>query len=146
MFPRSPKTGIAVKIAGKNFPIKCVGDGRVVEVGYKKYGVGWYVLIEHANGVHTLYGHLKRAHLPIKNSLINKGDVIGYLGNSGKRTTKAHLHFELRKNIARESAIDPLEPEGAQCIASLIKPVSTIAKNDNYDSLFDQILRSRLFN
>ncbi len=136
LVPRDPQTNLAVTIFGKrankNFPIKCIGGGKVVEVGFKKYGMGHYVLIEHADGLHTLYAHLQNRRLPPKGSLIKKGEVLGYLGNSGKRTTGAHLHFELRTSAEQGSAIDPLTEEGTKHIASLITPTNNIAYNDNF--------------
>lgn len=142
LVPRDDKKNMAVtygKNANKNFPIKCVGDGKVVEVGFEKRGMGHYVIVEHLNGFRTVYGHLQNRGLPAKNSSIKKGDRLGYLGNSGKRTTGPHLHFELRTGTNQLSAVDPLSEIGTRHLASITKPVRTVtevAVNENHFQYF----------
>ena len=68
--------------------MKGVGDTDVIP---KCYSYGKWVLIEHQNGLSSLYAHLSR----IKASAgqeINTGDLVGYSGNSGY-STGPHLHF-----------------------------------------------------
>ncbi len=57
-------------------------------------GYGNYVLIEHANGKQTLYGHLSATTVSL-NQKVTKGMTIGYVGSTGW-STGAHLHFECR--------------------------------------------------
>lgn len=63
--------------------------------GYRSCGGGYgnYVVINHANGTQTLYGHLKSAVVRIGEE-VAQGQLIGYEGNTG-RSTGAHLHFEV---------------------------------------------------
>jgi murein DD-endopeptidase MepM/ murein hydrolase activator NlpD len=57
-------------------------------------GYGNYIVIKHANGVQTLYAHLDSISVN-KGDNVNKSQVIGRSGNSGK-STGPHLHFEVR--------------------------------------------------
>ena len=57
---------------------------------------GNYIKIEHQNGYSTLYAHLEN-NLPVKNNqLVKKGQIIGYMSDSGNAYGK-HLHFEVFK-------------------------------------------------
>lgn len=56
------------------------------------------VYINHGNGIETCYFHLKKGSVMVKKGdLIARGDVIGYMGNTGN-STGAHLHFGLKIN------------------------------------------------
>lgn len=57
-------------------------------------GYGKYVVIKHNNGTQTLYAH-NNSNIVYQGSNVVKGQVIGYVGSSG-RSTGAHLHFEVR--------------------------------------------------
>lgn len=55
------------------------------------------IKINHGNGYETLYAHMERG-LKVKNGqYVKKGQIIGYMGNSGN-SYGGHLHFEVRKN------------------------------------------------
>ena len=76
-------------------PVSTVGDGTVKFTGYKgQYGK--LVVIRHANGWKTYYGHLSRINRGIKKGLkVEQGQVIGYVGATGL-ATGPHLHYEIR--------------------------------------------------
>jgi murein DD-endopeptidase MepM/ murein hydrolase activator NlpD len=57
-------------------------------------GYGRTILLEHSNGISTLFGHLS-AFAVIDGQSVHRGDVIGYVGQSG-RSTGPHLHYEVR--------------------------------------------------
>lgn len=69
-------------------------SGKVRIVEYNRGGWGKYVLIRHANGLETLYGHMSKQ-LVQPNQEVKAGEPIGLGGNTG-RSTGSHLHFEAR--------------------------------------------------
>lgn len=79
-------------------PILASGGGRVVSAGYKG-AYGRAIVIDHGDGLKTLYGHASRL-------LVRAGDVvmphqkIALVGSTG-RSTGPHLHFEVIRNGAR---------------------------------------------
>lgn len=78
-------------------PVRAAGDGRVVTRGLRG-GYGRVVVLEHGNGISTLYGHLSRFATNINvGKRVTQGDVIGYVGRSGL-ATGPHLHYEYRVN------------------------------------------------
>jgi murein DD-endopeptidase MepM/ murein hydrolase activator NlpD len=78
-------------------PVRAAGDGRVVTRGLQG-GYGRVVVLEHGNGISTLYGHLSRFATNVNvGKRVTQGDVIGYVGMSGL-ATGPHLHYEYRVN------------------------------------------------
>lgn len=62
------------------------------------------IIIDHGNGLWTLYGHIKNGGLLVdKGDTVKKGDKIALVGSTGN-STGPHLHFEVRKN---EVAVNP---------------------------------------
>ncbi len=76
--------------------------GKVVVSKYNRRGYGNYVMIEHANGTRTLYGHLQKRLVEV-GDIVEGGQLIGKGGNTG-RSSGPHLHFEIRYG---EVNIDP---------------------------------------
>ena len=73
-------------------------SGTVEEAGWSTGGYGNYVIIDHGNGVETLYGHMLDNSLMVsKGDTVTKGQAIGRVGNTGY-SFGAHLHFEVRIN------------------------------------------------
>ncbi len=59
-------------------------------------GYGNYVVIKHSDGTYTWYGHLAKNSILVRNGdVVDQGQVIGKMGNSG-HSTATHLHFEVR--------------------------------------------------
>lgn len=77
--------------------------GTVIRVAYEENGYGNYIIIDHGDGYVTVYGHCSKI-LVSQGQTVNKGDVIGKVGSTG-RSTGPHLHFEVRKDNVRQ---DPL--------------------------------------
>lgn len=75
--------------------VYCAAKGKVIFAGQKS-GYGNCVIIEHENGLATLYGHLSKI-LVDANQQVKIGDIIAKVGNTG-RSTGPHLHYEVHKN------------------------------------------------
>ncbi len=74
-------------------PVRAAADGDVTGVPLGT-GYGRGIVIDHGHDVHTVYGHLSAiAVLPGQH--VMRGQVIGYVGESG-RATGPHLHYEVR--------------------------------------------------
>ena len=84
-------------------PVKAAGGGRVVYVGWSS-GYGNTVIIQHQQGMRTLYAHLNSFNVS-SGQRVNRGQVIARSGNTG-RSTGPHLHFEVRVNGR------PVDPAG----------------------------------
>jgi murein DD-endopeptidase MepM/ murein hydrolase activator NlpD len=77
--------------------IWATASGKVIHRG-RKGGYGHTVIIRHSGGYKSLYAHLSRYNKKVRvGSWVKQGDVIGYVGTSG-RSTGPHLHFGLYKN------------------------------------------------
>lgn len=71
-------------------------DDGVVEFVGNRTGTGKTIIINHKNGYKTLYGHLNSYNVS-EGDIVEKGDNIGVMGNTG-HSTGVHLHFEILKN------------------------------------------------
>lgn len=88
-------------------PIQCAKDGVVTTVRPESFGssYGNYCIVYHGNGYATLYAHMQSTPNVTEGQSVSAGDVIGYVGTTGSSTGN-HLHFELRINGQRASALD----------------------------------------
>lgn len=77
-------------------PIFATGDGTVTEAGRNQGGYGNMIVINHGYSYRTVYAHLSRIFVR-PGQKVQRGQVIGYVGNTGK-STSPHLHYEVRKN------------------------------------------------
>ncbi|MEX1335769.1 MAG: M23 family metallopeptidase [Candidatus Limnocylindrales bacterium] len=88
-------------------PIRSMAFGVVTYVGWNpwdEHGRAFMVVVTHAGGYETLYGHLKPKRIVRVGEEVRKGQVIGYMGNTGN-STGPHLHLELRRG---RTTLDPL--------------------------------------
>lgn len=98
--------GLSPATAGA--PIIAAGDGTVA---VNTFSAGWgnYVRITHNVGgqqLSTLYAHMNAPGLPAVGSSVSKGDVIGYVGNTGN-SYGAHLHLECWMGTSYGTHVNP---------------------------------------
>ncbi|OKY75264.1 MAG: hypothetical protein BM485_09835 [Desulfobulbaceae bacterium DB1] len=75
-------------------PIMAASDGKIVSMGFEG-GFGRQVVLSHAGGYKTYYGHLSRFAKGLKKgSVVKQKDIIGYVGSSGL-STGPHLDYRL---------------------------------------------------
>ena len=74
-------------------PVRAAADGEVSSANMGA-GYGREVVLNHGHEVLTVYGHLS-AIAVVPGEHVNRGQVIGYVGQSG-RATGPHLHYEVR--------------------------------------------------
>ena len=84
-------------------PVHAADGGVVVEAGWVS-GYGYTVIIDHGNGMSTLYAHNSDVAVS-PGQTVSKGQVVSYSGNTGG-STGPHLHFEVRING------EPTDPMG----------------------------------
>ena len=78
-------------------PIFAAGSGTIDEIGFKG-GYGRYIRIRHNGKLETAYAHMSRFATNLyRGARVTQGQVIGYVGMSG-RATGPHLHFEVQMN------------------------------------------------
>jgi murein DD-endopeptidase MepM/ murein hydrolase activator NlpD len=74
-------------------PVHAPADGVIAKAEwFSSYGL--YIQVEHGGELETRYGHLSRLNVAA-GQFVHKGDVIGYVGTTG-RSTGPHLHYEVR--------------------------------------------------
>lgn len=91
----------------KGAGVHSMAFGVVTYVGWNpwdEHGRAFMVVVTHAGGYETLYGHLLPKRIVRVGELVRKGQVIGYMGNTGN-STGTHLHLELRRG---RTTINPL--------------------------------------
>jgi murein DD-endopeptidase MepM/ murein hydrolase activator NlpD len=105
-FTSQPSFHTGVDISSEiGTPVVAAAIGKVTKVNQKndKTGYGNYIEITHPNNISTLYGHLSEI-LVKENQVLQKGEIIGLVGDSG-RSTGPHLHFEVQ---VEGKAVDPM--------------------------------------
>jgi murein DD-endopeptidase MepM/ murein hydrolase activator NlpD len=104
-------TAIHAVAAGRVITVKCnASTGNCdVDGGSSVLGCGWYVEIQHYDGVVTRYCHMVRQPSVRVGQTVAKGQVIGNVGMSGNAGIP-HLHFEVHTGApaVRANAIDPV--------------------------------------
>jgi len=77
-------------------PVSTVGNG-IIKTATRSGGYGNLVIVKHINGYETYYGHLSKYAAGIKKGVsVNKGQVIGYVGQTGT-ATGPHLDFRIMR-------------------------------------------------
>ncbi len=106
-------------------PVYATGDGTIEKIkrSRSKKDYGNYILINHGYDYQSFYAHLDKV-LVSKGRKVKRGDLIGYVGNTGK-STAPHLHYEVRYKKEKinpinfyHSDLNPEEYEKMLSIAS----------------------------
>ncbi|EAK0955093.1 M23 family metallopeptidase [Campylobacter upsaliensis] len=115
-------------------PIYAPASGVVEFSGYSNNGYGYNVILLHNFGFKSVFAHMTRKDVVKAGDFVNKGDLIGYTGNTGL-STGPHLHYEVRfinktleplyfLNLKRKSMNEFFNQERRVPWQSLIKAVS----------------------
>jgi murein DD-endopeptidase MepM/ murein hydrolase activator NlpD len=78
-------------------PLLAADGGTVEYAGWCDCGLGYYVKIDHGNGMKTTYGHMAEQPWVTTGETVTKGQVIGPMGSTGL-STGPHVHFILNVN------------------------------------------------
>jgi murein DD-endopeptidase MepM/ murein hydrolase activator NlpD len=85
-------------------------DGRVLHSGVAR-GYGHWVVLQHADGQLSIYGHLGVQQLPPVGIEVKAGDLIGVVGTKTEgHSSGPHLHFQINRpdtGVGSAGAIDP---------------------------------------
>lgn len=84
-------------------PIYAADDGVVITSGWSDGGYGYYVVIDHGNGMQTLYGHCSSLYVGA-GAKVTRGQTIAGMGSTGNSTGN-HVHFEVR--FGGDNRVDP---------------------------------------
>jgi len=105
--------GIDIAGVGVGNPVHAMDGGKVVTSKFNDGGYGHYVVIQHPNGLKSLYAHMTNRLVSVGQD-VTPGQQIGSTGSTGA-STGPHLHFEIaRGNISRRPRnpgdyIDPVQ-------------------------------------
>lgn len=87
---------------GIDFPVStgsnvyAAASGTVILVKYLNSSYGYYIMVDHGNGLSTLYAHNSQLLVSVGQS-VSRGEVIAYSGSTGN-SSGPHCHFEVRVN------------------------------------------------
>ncbi len=87
-------------------PIVAADSGKVL-VSRWYYDYGYCVIIQHDNGLVTVYGHMSYLRVS-EGEYVTQGQQIGDMGATG-RVTGTHLHFEIRRGGINGAKLDPID-------------------------------------
>lgn len=91
-------TGIDISSRARSgvTPVTVFREGTVIKTIRQYSSYGYHVIVDHGNGLTSLYGHLSSISV-IEGQHVRPGDMIGREGSTGA-STGTHLHFEIRLN------------------------------------------------
>jgi murein DD-endopeptidase MepM/ murein hydrolase activator NlpD len=83
-------------------PVYAAQAGTVTHSGWARTGYGYTVILDHGEGMQSLYSHMKGAWVTVGQK-VERGQLIGEVGSTG-HSTGPHVHFEIRVGGKR---VDP---------------------------------------
>lgn len=96
-----------IDIANRGIPAVLAADaGTIASAGWDPSGYGNKIIINHGNGMVTLYAHLSQFRVVVGQT-VKRGDIIGIMGSTG-RSTGPHLHFEIHVGGTRPNPLNYL--------------------------------------
>jgi murein DD-endopeptidase MepM/ murein hydrolase activator NlpD len=115
-------------------PVSAIGDGVVTFAGWKG-AYGKLVYLKHKAGYQSGYGHLSKFAKGIKKGArVKQGQLIAYVGNTG-RSTGPHLHFEMKRYGNRVNplrvripAADPVSKKNLPLFQKQRRNIASLAK------------------
>jgi len=122
--------------APRGTPIYAAGNGTVVQAG-RNGGYGTYTRIRHNGTYQTAYAHMSRlAKKTRKGARVKQGQIIGYVGTTG-RSTGPHLHYEVLRNGRQINPRSVRIPSGEKLKGAELKKF--LAMRDTRDTEFAQL-------
>ena len=101
-------------------PIYAAGSGRIAAAG-RNGGFGNYIRIRHSGEYSTAYAHLSRIAKGIRaGERVRQGQVIGYVGTTG-RSTGPHLHYEVLRGGEQVNPLKIKQPPATQLAGAQIE-------------------------
>lgn len=98
---------MAIDVPAKYCPVVASADGIIEQAGWKK-GYGYMVMVNHGNGLSTLYAHGSQI-LVAAGEKVAQGQGVMISGNTG-RSTGPHLHFEVRVGGSLKNPLSYVKP------------------------------------
>jgi hypothetical protein len=97
----------AIDISGGGYgdPILAIESGKVVKKS-SAGTMGNHVIIEHGNGLRSVYGHMNKPACVNVGDYVMRGQVIGYMGSTGN-STGPHLHLDVHEAANPTKTINP---------------------------------------
>ena len=122
-------------------PIYAAGNGKLVTYG-PNGTYGNFAKIQHANGYQTAYAHMSRFAKGVsKGSFVKQGQIIGYVGTTG-RSTGPHLHYEVYVNNKPVNAMTLKLPTGRKLGGDQLK--AFLAEKARIEALRDGELMEQM--
>ena len=123
---------MGVDLAGPvGTPVHATADGVVGRADWFS-GYGLYIALEHGGELETRYGHMSRLNVAA-GQIVHKGDVIGYIGTTG-RTTGPHLHYEVRIAGTAVNPIPYLQGDGTALASDMAAIATAPASHSEADA------------
>ncbi|MBR6409383.1 MAG: M23 family metallopeptidase [Alphaproteobacteria bacterium] len=110
--PKNPHSGTDIA-APQGTEVKASADGKVLLSGGNYFYSGNMVILDHGDGLQTIYAHLKEAKVKA-GDFVKQGDVIGLVGKTG-RATGPHLHWGASVNNIRFRPHSLLDINNKKC-------------------------------